>query len=91
MLLPGHWLPITTLFAAIVDTIVTAVVAAAATASLRFAAVSTAVRSCCADMVLCLCMLRLLPFFLFLLELPAPRRAVVLLPASHIRHEHLMF
>ena len=90
MLLPWLWLPITTLFAAIVDTIVTAVVAAAATASLRFAAVSTAVRSCCSDMVLCLCMLRLLSFFLFLLELSTPRR-VVLLPASHIRHEHLMF
>ena len=79
MLLPWLWLPITTLFAAIVDTIVTAVAAAAATACLRFAAVSTAVRSCCSDMLLCVRMLLLLPFLCsFLLQLSAPRRVVPL-------------
>ena len=49
-------------FAAIGATIVAAV-AADATACLRFAAVSTAVRSCCSFMLLCIGMLRLLHFF----------------------------
>ena len=61
-------------FAAIGATIVAAV-AADATACLRFAAVSTAVRSCCSFMLLCFGMLRLLHFFLLLLlQLSEPRR-----------------
>ena len=49
MLLPWLRLPIT---------------ATAATACLRFAAVSTVVRSCCSDMLPCVCMLRFVSFFL---------------------------
>ena len=48
MLLPWLRLPIT---------------AAAATDGLRVAAVSTVVRSCCSEMLLCVCMLRVLPFY----------------------------
>ena len=51
MLLPWLRLPIT---------------AAAATACLRVAAVSTVVRSCCSEMLPCVCILRLLPFYLCL-------------------------
>ena len=80
-------------FAAIGATIVTAVAAAAATACLRFAAVSTAVRSCCSDMLLCLCMLRLLPLFFFhsCCSCLHPEELSRCLVSSHIRHEHLMF
>ena len=77
MLLPWLRLPIT---------------ATAATACLRFAAVSTVVRSCCSDMLPCVCMLRLLPFFFVhsCYSCLLPEFLSRWLVSSHIRHAHLM-